>query len=177
MEDFMGMNVFLTFISLLTMPGQTHFLAVSASNNTVQLLDVEGSCPIQILRGHTGCICSLGWNFQLLSFGSQDTMICQLMTFVTSTLLPDKLKGHGYRCGLEWNIDGMRIMFTFGMWQHCSDATLFVLRMILYSLGTQLLSTRPPSTHWHGVPFIATNLQQVVALQIIIPIEWHLGLN
>ena len=104
-EDFMGSSAYLTSVSWSTMPGQTHFLAVGTSNNTVQLWDAEAIRPVRVFRGHTGRVCSLAWNSNLLSSGSQDTMIHQ--HDIRDKRVAAKLKGHDLQvCGLKWNLDG-----------------------------------------------------------------------
>jgi cell division cycle protein 20 (cofactor of APC complex) len=105
-EESMERGAYVTSVSWSKIPGQEHFLAVGTSNNTVQIWDTEKLCPIRVLEGHNGRICSMAWNSRLLSSGSGDAMIhnhdIRANQHVTA-----KLKGHSLQvCGLKWNVDG-----------------------------------------------------------------------
>ena len=103
-EDFMPSSGYISSVSWST-ANATH-LAVGISNSAIQLWDTVAIQPIRVLSGHAGRICSLAWNGQMLSSGSQDSMIHQ-HDIRADNHITAKLKGHTLQvCGLKWNIDG-----------------------------------------------------------------------
>ncbi len=80
-------------------------LAIGFSNSALQLWDIEKSCPLRALPGHSARVSSLSWNNHVLSSGSRDTEI--LNHDVRSPLnVISRYNGHSQEvCGLRWSLD------------------------------------------------------------------------
>lgn len=103
-EDFTPSTAYISSVSWST--ANAAFLAVGISNSAIQLWDTVAMQPIRVLYGHGGRVCSMAWNGQMFSSGSQDSMIHQ-HDIRADNHITAKLKGHTLQvCGLKWNIDG-----------------------------------------------------------------------
>ncbi|PNF35729.1 Fizzy-related protein [Cryptotermes secundus] len=85
---------------------QGNHLAVGTTYGGVQVWDIVVNKQIKMMQGHGGRVGTLAWNENVLSSGSQDTLILQRDMRTPSLVAERRLVGHQQEvCGLKWSPD------------------------------------------------------------------------
>ena len=94
------------WVTSLSWEQQGDFMAVGASDHTVQIWDARTLQKLRTMSGHKARVSSLSWNGPLLSSGGRDSTILQRDVRVPEHFV-GTLKGHTQEvCGLKWSPAG-----------------------------------------------------------------------
>lgn len=111
-----------SYVASVSFSGNGQYLSIGTHDQLVRIWDLQAGKMVRTLSGHTGRVCALSWNDQLLSSGSRDALINTHDVRIQNSRICTFERHTNEVCGLKWSPDGTQLASgsndnTLNIWQ------------------------------------------------------------